>query len=169
MMQQLLRPTKTRRVDHTSYWHDVLAGVSTKLELPTDRPRPSVQSLRQSTLALKLPHALIQKLQALADQEQATLHIILGAGFLALLQRYTGQDDILVGSPVLRRAHRDSNLSVLNTVVLRARFTDHIPFRSFLRQVREGTLGAFAHVETPFETGSSRRSHEGARRTDGCG
>jgi amino acid adenylation domain-containing protein len=140
------------REEETLYWSDVLTGAPTKLEFPSDRPRPSMQSLRQSTESFVLPNALVQTLCTLAEQEQGTLHMVLGAGFLALLQRYTGQDDILVGSPVLRRAPGNGDLSVVNTVILRARFTDHVPFRSLFQQVCDWTLGAHAHADTQFES-----------------
>ncbi len=145
-------PKSAARSSPALYWHELLASAPTKLELPTDRPRPAIQTLRQSTETLVFPSVLLEKLQALAKQEQATLHMTLGAVFFTLLQRYTGQDDILVAAPILRRTLCDRSLSVVNTVVVRAHLSDHLSFRSFLRQVREGTLGAYEHADTPFES-----------------
>jgi amino acid adenylation domain-containing protein len=140
--------------EQISYWKEELAGAPTKLELPTDKPRPAVQSFRAATESFELPKELLKQLTEIGHQEQATLFMTLGAGFMALLHRYTGQDDILVGTPVpgrmLGEAGSPSERSN-NKVVLRSRFTDHLNFRSLLQQVRERTLGAYAHSDLPFE------------------
>ena len=140
--------------EQISYWKEELAGAPTKLELPTDKPRPAVQSLRVATETFELPKELLKQLNEIGHQEQATLFMTLGAGFMALLHRYTGQDDILVGTPILGPAHAEIESPVNrfhNTVVLRSRFAEDLNFRSLLQQVRERTLGAFAHSDLPFE------------------
>ena len=140
--------------EQISYWKEELAGAPSILELPTDKPRPAVQSFRGATEFFVLPKELSEKLKSLGRQQQATLFMILEAGFAALLHRYTGQDDILVGTPISGRTHGETERLIgcfLNTVVLRARFTDHLDFRSLLQQVRERALGAYAHPDLPFE------------------
>ena len=140
--------------EQISYWKEVLAGAPTKLELPTDMPRPAVQSFRGATQIFDLPKELLKQLKDIGDQEQATLFMTLGAGFMALLHRYTGQDDILVGTPILGRTPGETENPrnrFHNTVVLRSRFTEHLNFRSLLQQVREWTLGAYDHSDLPFE------------------
>ena len=80
--------------------------------------------------------------------------MILEAGFMALLHRYTGQDDIVVGTPISGRTHSETENLIglfLNTVLLRAKFSERQNFRSLLQQVRERALGAYAHPDLPFE------------------
>ena len=89
--------------EQISYWKEELAGAPTSLELPTDQPRPAMQSLRGATEVFELPQDLLKPLEDIGDQERATLFMILAAGFMAMLHRYTGQDDILIGTPVLGR------------------------------------------------------------------
>src|SRR5450631_4910063 len=89
--------------EQISHWKEELAGAPTKLELPTDKPRPAVQSFREATETFELPKELLKQLKKIGDQEQATLFMALGAAFMALLHRYTGQDEILVGTPVIGR------------------------------------------------------------------
>jgi len=140
--------------EQTSYWKEELAGAPTKLELPTDKPRPAVQSFRAATETFELPKDLLKQLKDVSQQEQATLFMTLGASFMALLHRYTGQDDILVGTPILGQASREIKGSLngnFNTVVLRSQFTEHLKFRALLQQVRERMLGACAHSDLPFE------------------
>ena len=129
--------------DQLSYWKEGLAGAPTKLELPTDRPRPAVQSFRVATETVELSQELLSQLKGVSQQEEATLFMTLGAAFMALLHRYTGQDDILIGTPALGRSP--------NTVVLRAQFNEQLNFRALLQQMRERTAGAYAHSDIPFE------------------
>jgi amino acid adenylation domain-containing protein len=135
--------------EQISYWKEELAGAPTRLELPSDKPRPAVQSFREATESFDLPKDLLKQLEPIGQQEQATLFMTLGAAFVALLHRYTGQDDILIGTPITRT---ESPLNGLhNTVVLRSRFTENLNFRSLLQQVRERTLGAHTHSDLPFD------------------
>jgi non-ribosomal peptide synthetase component F len=137
-----------------AYWKKELAEAPFILELPTDKLRPAVQSFRGATEIFELPHELLVRLKALGRQEQTTLFMVLEAGFMALMHRYTGQDDILVGTPISGRTHSETENLIgyfLNTIVLRAQFTDRLNFRSLLQQVRERALGAYAHPDLPFE------------------
>ena len=140
--------------EQISFWKEELAGAPTKLELPTDKVRPAVQSFRGATEIFELPTEMLKQLNDIGHQEQATLFMTLGAGFMALLHRYTGQDDILVGTPIFGRTPGQTESSFKgfrNTVVLRSKFTDHLNFRALLQQLRERTLAAFAHPDLPFE------------------
>lgn len=136
-----------------AYWKDELAGAPQVLELATDKSRPAIQSFRGDCETFQLPSKILEPLKSLGRQERATLFMTLLAGFMALLYRYTGQDDILVGAPIsLRRLSETENLIgyFLNTVILRAQFNEGLSFRSLLQQVRKRTLGAIANAELPF-------------------
>ena len=133
---------------HIAYWREELAGAPTKLELTTDKPRPSTQSFRTATEVFKLPKTLIEQLDSAGEQEQATRFMTLAAGFMTLLHRYTGQEDILVGTPI----ENESLIgTTFNDIVLRARFTGQDSFRALLRQVRDRAVNAYAHSDVPFE------------------
>jgi amino acid adenylation domain-containing protein len=143
-----------------SYWKDELAGVPGLLELPTDKPRPVVQSFRISTEIFDLSQELLKRLESLARREHVTLAVILEATFSLLLHRYTAQDDILVGTTIADCKSREVSKngkngrvhdSASNTVVLRTRFTDDLTFRSLLQQVRDRIQDAYAHADVPFE------------------
>jgi amino acid adenylation domain-containing protein len=141
-------------LEQISYWKEELAGAPTNLELPTDQPRPAVQSLRGATETFELPQDLLRPLEDVGRQEQSTLFMILASGFKAMLHRYTGQDEILIGTPVLGRAQGETEKSrnrFQNTAVLRSKFTEHLNFRGLLQQVRERTMAAHAHADLPFE------------------
>ncbi|WP_147451540.1 non-ribosomal peptide synthetase, partial [Corallococcus llansteffanensis] len=136
------------------YWRQQLSGAPAALELPTDRPRPSAQSRRGASLPLQLSQALTGSLKALAQREGVTPFMLLLAAFQSLLHRYSGQDDVLVGSPIAGRRHAELEGLIgffVNTLVLRARMDANPSFRALLRQVKETTLGAYAHQDIPFE------------------
>jgi aspartate racemase len=140
--------------DQASYWKKELSGSSFTLELPTDKPRPATQSFRGATQTFQLSGKLLEQLRALGRAQQATLFMVLEAGFMALLHRYTGQDDIIVGTPISGRTRSETENLIglfLNTVLLRARFTERQNFLSLVQQVRERALGAYAHSDLPFE------------------
>src|SRR5207249_5729413 len=125
------------------------------LDLPTDKPRPAVQSFRGATEFFALPAALVERLKALGRQDQATLFMLLEASFAVLLHRYTGQDDILVGTPITGRTHRETEPLVgnfINVVVMRTRFSERLTFHDLVHQVREQALGAYAHPDLPSST-----------------
>ncbi|HEX8793397.1 MAG TPA: amino acid adenylation domain-containing protein, partial [Polyangiaceae bacterium] len=136
------------------YWTQDLKGAPTGLALPLDRPHPETPSDRGSTERFELSPDLSERLQALCREEQATLFMALEAAFAALLHRISGQEDILVGTPISNRTQAETQGLIgcfLNTVVLRTRFQGDSTFRSLLRQVRTSALGAYAHAELPFE------------------
>ncbi|MGF1478205.1 MAG: amino acid adenylation domain-containing protein, partial [Cyanophyceae cyanobacterium] len=133
-----------------SYWQKQLAALPV-LDLPTERG-PRQQTNRGGTYTFKLTRGLIQRLQALAQAERATLFMTLLAAFQVLLHRYTGQDDIVVGSPTAGRK-ADFSRTVgyfVNLVGLRAKFTGKLAFKAFLAQVRQTVLEAIAHQDYPF-------------------
>lgn len=136
-----------------AYWRDRLAGVST-LELPTDRPRPPLQSFAGASLPVSLSRELSQNLLLLGKREKCTPFMVLLAALQALLHRLTGQDDIAVGSPVAGRSRVELGSLIgffVNTLVLRGDLSGHPTFRELLGRVREMAREAFAHQEVPFE------------------
>lgn len=140
--------------EQLTYWKKELAGAPHVLDLTPDKPRPPAQSFRGATELFRIPDNLLEPLKSLGRHEHATLFMVLEAAFVALLYRYTGQEDILVGTPISGRTYRETEKLIgcfLNTVILRARFTEHFSFRSLLRQVRERALEAYAHADLPFK------------------
>ncbi|HEX6291107.1 MAG TPA: amino acid adenylation domain-containing protein [Herpetosiphonaceae bacterium] len=139
---------------HLRFWQQQLADVPTMLELPTDHPRPPIQTFRGAVQRFVVPAALTETLRALSRQEEVTLFMTLLAAFQALLHRYSGQRDILVGSPIAGRARPETESLIgffANTILLRGSFSGNPTFREMLRRVRETTLAAYAHQELPFE------------------
>ncbi|RKG76773.1 amino acid adenylation domain-containing protein, partial [Corallococcus exercitus] len=137
-----------------SYWKEKLAGAPAALDLPTDRPRPPVQSHRGATVDVRLPPEVSQALKALAQREGATPFMLLLAAWQLLLSRYSGQDDISVGSPIAGRTQAETEGLIgffINTLVLRARMEPRATFRELLAQVRGTTLAAYEHQHVPFE------------------
>ncbi|HEU4561408.1 MAG TPA: non-ribosomal peptide synthase/polyketide synthase [Longimicrobium sp.] len=139
---------------HLAYWKERLAGAPELLELPTDRPRPAVQTYRGAREGITLSGELLARLEALGRGEGATLFMTLLSAFQVLLARYAGSEDVVVGSPISGRTRREVEELIglfLNTLVLRTDLGGDPSFRGVLRQVREMTLGAFEHQEIPFE------------------
>ncbi|MFO0762663.1 MAG: non-ribosomal peptide synthase/polyketide synthase, partial [Byssovorax sp.] len=137
-----------------AYWKTQLAGAPESLNLPTDRPRPAVQSHRGAARAFRLPEALGKSLRELSRRENATLFMTLLAVFEILLHRYSGQSDLVVGSPILNRTRPETEHLIgffLNTLVLRTEVTDDLTVQELLAKVRETCLGAYAHQDIPFE------------------
>lgn len=136
-----------------NYWQQQLAGELPVLKLPTDRPRPPIQTYKGAAEISKLDQELTGKLKAIAQAEKATLYMILLAAFQVLLYRYTAQEDILVGSPAAGRSRSEFAKMVGyldNPVVLRANLSGNPKFRDFLNQVRYTVLGAIEHQDYPF-------------------
>ncbi len=135
------------------YWQNQLAQLST-LNLPTDYPRPALQSTNGRSIAIQLDHALAQALQNLSRTAGATLFMTLLAAFKLVLARYSGQTDISVGSPIANR-NRPATEGLIgffvNTLVLRSQIDEEQGFEEFLGQIRATTLDAYAHQDTPFE------------------
>ena len=137
-----------------SYWRDKLSGALPVLELPTDRLRPAIQSQRGASEVLKLPETLSLDLQNFSNEKGVTLFMTLLAAFKVLIHRYTGQTDICVGMPIANRNRSETESLIgffVNNVVLRSDLQGNPTFHSFLLQVREETLYAFAHQDMPFE------------------
>ena len=140
--------------DELDYWKNKLQGAETVLQLPTDHPRPVVDSGRGKSIHFELSHETNKSLRALAQSENATLFMALLAIFQVLLGRYTLQDNILIGSPTAGR--NDVELENLigffvNMLVLRADLDSDSSFRQILRQARTNTLEALVHQNAPFE------------------
>ena len=136
------------------FWKRRLAGAPPLLELPTDRPRPAVQTFRGDRRELELPAELVARLRALGREEGATLFTVLLAAFKALLFRYTGQEEISVGTPVAGRDRTEVGGLIgffVNTLVLRTALSGGDGFRALLRRVHDELLEAYAHQEAPFE------------------
>ena len=135
------------------YWQQKLKGELPLLNLPTDRPRPPVQTYNGAACPFELSSTLAQQLKQLAQAEGTTLFTVLLAAFQVLLYRYTGQEDILVGSPTAGRtqAALDKIMGYLaNPVALRAHLSDQLTFQDFLAQVRQTVIEAIAHQDYPF-------------------
>jgi len=135
------------------YWKEKLGGASV-LELPADQERPASQSHRGRTKAFWIEEELRERLQELSRRQGVTLYMTLVAAFQVLLHRYSGQEDICVGSPVAGRTQQEVEGLVgffINTVVLRSEVKSDMSFRELLQAVKETTLGAYEHQEVPFE------------------
>ncbi|NOK20440.1 non-ribosomal peptide synthetase, partial [Corallococcus carmarthensis] len=137
-----------------AWWTQQLAGAPRALALPTDKPRPPQRSARGATFPVRLPLKLSEAVEALAQAEGATPFMVLLAAFQTLLHRYSGQEDLLVGTSIAGRRHAETEGLIgffVNTLVLRARFDGRPSFRKLLSQVRTTTLGAYEHQDIPFE------------------
>ena len=135
------------------YWKEHLAQLA-PLELPSDRPRPSMQSFRGMVEFFSLTSELSAALTALSRRAGVTLFMTLLAAFQELLMRYSGQEDFAVGTPIARRTHKETEGLIglfINTLVLRSDLKGNPSFREVLGRVRETTLNAYAHQDLPFE------------------
>jgi amino acid adenylation domain-containing protein len=136
------------------YWREQLAGAPPMLALPTDRPRPAFQTFNGDAEALVIPKDVALALKELSQREGVTLFMTLLAAFKLLLARYSGQQDISVGSYLANRSRIETEGLIgffVNTVVLRTRLSDDLTFRQLLPRVRDTALGAYAHQDVPFE------------------
>jgi amino acid adenylation domain-containing protein len=136
-----------------AYWRERLASPPV-FDLPADRPRPAVWSYRGAALEAELPEALAAGVERLGRSLQATPFMTLLAGFLTLLHRYTGQDDLLVGTPVAGRGRTEVEGLIgffVNTLPLRAGLAGEPSFAELVARVRESALVAYAHQDLPFE------------------
>ena len=137
-----------------AYWQKQLAGATTFLPLPTDKPRPAVQTFVGAHQEFILSPELSQKLTKLSQEQGVTLFMTLFAAFDVLLYRYTGQTDILVGTPIANRNHSEIEGLIgffVNTLVLRTNLAENSSFEQLLAQVREVALEAYSHQDLPFE------------------
>ncbi|MDT5296661.1 MAG: hypothetical protein QOJ76_3541, partial [Acidobacteriota bacterium] len=137
-----------------AYWKRQLEGAPPLLELPLDKPRPAVQTFEGGQHTLLLPRELRDSLKRLSRGEGATLYMTLLAAFKTLLHRYTGQDDIVVGTPIAGRNRAELEPLIgffINSLALRTDFSGAPTFRELLGRVREVTVSAYAHQDVPFE------------------
>ncbi|WP_420718389.1 amino acid adenylation domain-containing protein [Pyxidicoccus sp. MSG2] len=137
-----------------TYWKEQLSGARHALELPTDFPRPPVQSSRGASFEFQLTPELSRGLQSLCREEGVTLFMALLGAFQVVLSRHSGQDDVVVGTPIAGRRFAELEGLVglfINTLALRTRLDGDPSFRALLGRVRETTLGAQAHQDIPFE------------------
>ncbi|MCA1579632.1 MAG: amino acid adenylation domain-containing protein, partial [Acidobacteria bacterium] len=137
-----------------SYWKERLRGAPPALELPTDRPRPTVMTQRGAQHGFRLSEELSRGLQELSRREGVTLFMVLLAAFAVLLKRYTGQPDVVVGTPIAGRNRGEVEGLIgffVNTLVLRTDLSGDPSFRELLERVKEVALGAYAHQDLPFE------------------
>jgi amino acid adenylation domain-containing protein len=137
-----------------AYWKERLAGAPPALELPTDHARPAIQTYRGATESLRLPATLADSLRELSRREDVTLFMTLLAAFQTLLMRYTGQRDVVVGSPIANRNRAEIEELIgffVNTLALRTDLCGDPPFVELIGRVREVALGAYAHQDLPFE------------------
>ena len=135
-----------------AYWQKQLSGQLPLLELPTDRPRPSVPTYRGASYDFHLNDELSRRLKELAKVQGATLYMVLLAAFHVILHYHTGQEDLLVGSPVLGRSRVEFEGIVglfTNPVILRANCSGNPTFEAFLAQVRQTVLAALEHQDYP--------------------
>jgi amino acid adenylation domain-containing protein len=135
-------------------WKRRLAGAPQALDLPTDRPRPDVQTSRGAVRSLDIPPALAEAVRTLCRREGVTLFMVALAAWSTLLGRLAGQDDLLLGTPVAGRNQLETEGLIgffVNTLVLRTDLSGAPAFREVLARTRETTLDAFAHQDLPFE------------------
>jgi amino acid adenylation domain-containing protein len=140
--------------EQLNYWRDRLSGNLPVLQLPTDRPRPAVQSFRGAMQTLEISSALTADLTRFSNREGVTLYVTLLTAFATLIYRYTGQRDLPIGSVTAGRTHTELEGLIgffLNTVVLRADLSEDPRFCDLLRRVREVTLEALCNDRIPFE------------------
>ena len=140
--------------EQLSYWKAELAGAPPVLELPTDRPRPAVGTYRGASRTEQFPRELSDAFRELARREGVTLFMALVAVFDVLLARYTGQEDVVVGTPIANRGRRETEELIgffINTLALRTSLSGDPTFRELFARVRATALGAYAHQDLPFE------------------
>jgi amino acid adenylation domain-containing protein len=137
-----------------AYWRRQLDGAPTLLKLPTDHPRPAIQTFRGATYSFEISQEQSVGLKTLSQQQECTLFMTLLAAFKALLHRYTVSEDIVVGSPIANRNRAEIEGLIgffVNTLVLRTHLGDNPTFGELLSRVREVALGAYAHQDLPFD------------------
>ena len=140
--------------EHLTYWKRQLDGAPSLLEMPTDRPRPSVQSYKGKRQVLLVSKEVSEGLREMSLREGATLYMSLLAGFKALLYRYSGQTDIVVGTPVANRNRAEVEAIIgplLNTLVMRTDLGGEPSFRELLKRVKKVALESYAHQDLPFD------------------
>ena len=138
---------------HWNYWQRTLAGELPVLHLPTDHPRPLVQTYKGASHSFAIARDVTRKLRALASAEKVTLFTIMLTAYQTFLYRYTNQEDIIIGTPALGRNHADWERVIdylANPILIRAKLTDNPTFQELLGQTRQGVLAALEHQDFPF-------------------
>jgi hypothetical protein len=146
--------TGSKLEEQIAYWKKQLGGAPPLLDLRTDRPRQPAQTHRGQHLQFRLTPELSQQLKSLSQAEGATLFMTLLAAFKVLLMKYSGQEDIVVGTPIAGRNRAEVEGLIgffINTLVLRTGLDGNPTFRELMGRVREVTLGAYGHQEVPFD------------------
>ena len=139
---------------HLSYWKQQLNNAPPLLQLPTDRPRRPVQTYQGARESFRLPKSVTQALQAISQKAEATLFMTLLAAFKILLYRYSGQEDIIVGSPIANRNRAEIEGLIgffVNTLVLRTDVSGNPTFEELLGRVQQVTMDAYPNEDLPFE------------------
>jgi hypothetical protein len=151
---QRKRSTETHLAKELEYWRRRLAGAPTELALPTDHVRPAMQSHAGMTLAFQCSKELANALARISRAAGGSLFMVLLAAFKVLLLRYTGQADLVVGTPMANRNRAEIEGLIgffVNMMVLRTDLSGNPTFRELLRRVKDVTLGAYDHADVPFE------------------
>lgn len=136
------------------FWRTHLFGELPVLALTTDRPRPDMMSYEGRRVVLDIDGDTIERLAQIGRKENATLFMVLLAGFYTFLYRYTGQEDLIVGSPVQSRINEDTDNIIgvfVNTLVLRTQLSPSLSFQQLVRQVKELCVSVYDYQDTPFE------------------
>lgn len=147
------RQRRAVRPEDVAFWREKLAEAP-PLNLPTDRPRPARPSFRGSRVRLELPRATAEALRALAREAGTTLYVPVLAGLCAVLSRWAGHEDVVVGTPIAARGQPELERVfgfLVNVLALRTKIDPDAPFRALMEAARETVNGAFAHQELPFE------------------
>ena len=137
-----------------AYWTERLAGAPALLDMPIDHPRPATQTHQGAHVQQRLPHALSAAFKALSRQKQSTLFMSLLAAFAAVLARWSGQQDLVIGTPIANRTRSEVEGLIgffVNTLPIRVNLEDAPTFGALLQQVRARALEAYAHQDVPFE------------------
>ena len=137
-----------------TYWKSQLADLPLPIEFPTDRTRPLAQTYRGASIDFDLPASLIQQLSKVTRAENATLFMVMFAAFNVLIHRYTGREDIIIGSPIAGRQHLDLEPLIgffVNTLVLRTQLQGCTPFNDLLVAVKKVVIDACNHQDLPFD------------------
>ncbi|GCE22080.1 non-ribosomal peptide synthetase [Dictyobacter kobayashii] len=140
--------------EQLTYWHSMLDNAPALLELPTDHPRPLVQSYRGAKETIQIPLELNRAIKQLGLEQNATPYMVLLAAWSILLGRLSGQQELVVGSPIANRQHKDLEAIIglfINTLALRIDLSGMPSFAELVERVRRVALGAYEHQEFPFE------------------
>ncbi|WP_327195511.1 non-ribosomal peptide synthase/polyketide synthase [Paenibacillus alvei] len=151
---QQSEPVKERLKRQEAYWLDVLEGELPTLELPTDFVRPAARSFEGDVVPFSIDKQMTDSLQRIADENGATLYMVLSAAYSILLSKYSGQEDFIVGTPVSGRTHADLEPLIgmfVNTLAIRHYPSGEKTFLAYLNEVKETMLGAYDHQDYPFE------------------